>query len=283
MIYVSSSCVKADTIQKSILTLVHEGFRNIELSGGTKYYDNFVNDLLVLKGDFNLNYRVHNYFPPPEQDFVLNLASLDEKIYKKSLNHLETGLELTRLLKETQFSFHAGFYVDRPVSELGKIFKHSDLYDKDSAINQFCNSFNLLKYKFDDIKIYIENNCYSSSNFFNFGDNTPFMLLNLQDYQNLKAKIHFNLLLDIGHLLVSSKTLGLDFEKELKALFKESDYIHISDNDTLHDRNFGVFNESTLIKKLSNLDWTNKTITLEVYDGLNALRNTYNTIASFLN
>ena len=54
MIYVSSSCVKADTIQKSVLTLVHEGFRNIELSGGTKYYDNFANDLLVVKEKFDL-------------------------------------------------------------------------------------------------------------------------------------------------------------------------------------------------------------------------------------
>ncbi len=60
MIYVSSSCVKADTIQKAVLALVKEGFKNIELSGGTKYYDNFANDLLELKRRYNLNFLVHN-------------------------------------------------------------------------------------------------------------------------------------------------------------------------------------------------------------------------------
>jgi sugar phosphate isomerase/epimerase len=281
MIYVSSSCVKADIIQKAVLTLAREGYRNIELSGGTKYYDNFANDLLELKKKFDLNYRVHNYFPPPKEDFILNIASLDKGIYNKSLEHLKTGLELTRSLGVTQFSFHAGFYVDRPVSELGKAFNHSALYDKETAMNQFCTGFNSLQQKFDDVKIYIENNCYSSSNFFNYGDNIPFMLLSSYDYKDLKSKINFNLLLDIGHLLVSSKTLGFDFEKELQILFKESDYIHLSDNDALHDQNLGLFNNGTLVEKVKNLDWNNKTITLEVYEGLEVLKETFNVISSF--
>ena len=58
MIYISSSCVKADTIKESILTLVREGFRNIELSGGTKYYDSLIDDLLELKDKFGLYYKI---------------------------------------------------------------------------------------------------------------------------------------------------------------------------------------------------------------------------------
>ncbi len=248
MIYISSSCVKADTIKESVLTLVHEGFRNIELSGGTKYYNNLVDDLLELKEKYNLNYLVHNYFPPPKQDFVLNLASLDEKIYSKTLKHLEASLELTRLLGGTRFSFHAGFYVDPRVGELGKVFKHSELYNREQAINQFCKGFEFLRNKFDDVELYIENNCYSSSNYFVYNNFIPFMLLNLQDYQNLQSKIDFNLLLDIAHLLVSAKTLGCDFEKELGVFFEGTDYIHISGNDALHDQNFGLLEDCSLIK-----------------------------------
>ncbi len=281
MIYVSSSCVKADTIQSAVLFLVKEGFRNIELSGGTKYYDDFAEDLLGLKRKYDLNFLVHNYFPPPKQDFVLNLASLDKEIFNQSLKHLKKGLEFTRLLGGKRFGFHAGFYVDRPVCELGKVFSRSSLYDKDKAINKFCHGFDLLKHKFNDIKIYLENNCYSSSNFNNYGDDIPFMLLSLDDYQNFKSKIDFNLLLDIGHLQVSSKTLGLVFEKELQKLFKESDYIHISGNDALHDQHLGLIKGNGLGKKIRNLSWDNKIITLEVYQGIEALKETYSIISSF--
>jgi len=281
MIYISSSCINSDTIQNSVRTLALEGYRNIELSGGTKYYNDFIRDLSVLKEEFNLNYRVHNYFPPPERDFILNLASLDEKVFSSSFEHLKKSLNYTRKFGEKKFSFHAGFFVDRPVCELGKTFGQVDLYDKEMSINKFCNSFELLRQNFDDIKLYIENNCYSRSNFLNYGKNIPFMLLSFKDYQSLKKKINFNLLLDIGHLQVSAKTLGLDFERELNELFKESDYIHISNNDALHDQNLGVIKNSNLVKKIENLDWANKTVTLEVYEGLDALKETYNTISSF--
>jgi sugar phosphate isomerase/epimerase len=281
MIYISSSCVKADTIKESVLHLIREGFRNIELSGGTKYYDSLVDDLLELKKKFGLNYLVHNYFPPPKQDFVLNLASLDETIYSKTLKHLETSLELTRLLGGTRFSFHAGFYVDPPVGELGKVFKHSELYNREQAVNQFCKGFEFLRHKFDDVELYIENNCYSSSNCFVYNNSIPFMLLNLQDYQNLQSKIDFKLLLDIAHLLVSSKTLSCDFEEELNLLFKKTDYIHISNNDALHDQNLGLTKESNLVHKMKNLAWDTKIVTLEVYESIEVLKETYKIISSF--
>ena len=74
MIFVSSSCVEHTKIKDSILELASNGFGNIELSGGTEYYENYIEDLLVLKKTFNLRYLIHNYFPPPKEHFVLNLA-----------------------------------------------------------------------------------------------------------------------------------------------------------------------------------------------------------------
>ena len=55
MIYVSSSCVRASSIREAVIALVEQGIKNIELSGGTKPYDNFENDLLELKDKYNLN------------------------------------------------------------------------------------------------------------------------------------------------------------------------------------------------------------------------------------
>ena len=46
MIYVSSACIKKNRISDIIREYVECGIRNIELSGGTEYYDELVSDLI---------------------------------------------------------------------------------------------------------------------------------------------------------------------------------------------------------------------------------------------
>ena len=110
MIFVSSSCVKNKKIKDSVEELAKAGFKNIELSGGTVFYENFENDLLELKEKYSLNYRCHNYFPPPKKSFVLNLASLSDDTFQMSFDHLEKVVALSNRLKADKFAFHAGFF-----------------------------------------------------------------------------------------------------------------------------------------------------------------------------
>ena len=61
---------------------LRKGIKNIELSGGV-HTPTLVEDLLKIKKE--ANFQVHNYFPPPKNPFVLNLASADQKISNLSL------------------------------------------------------------------------------------------------------------------------------------------------------------------------------------------------------
>ena len=112
MIYVSSSCVRAKKIKDSVLTLVENGFKNIELSGGTHYYDGFDEDLLELKDKYDINYQCHNYFPPPKRHFVINLASPNDEIYEKSKEFIRDSLKLSSKLGSARYGFHGGFFID---------------------------------------------------------------------------------------------------------------------------------------------------------------------------
>ena len=111
-IYVSSSCVRSETIADSVRTLSDAGFCAIELSGGTKPYEDMERDLLELKQSRNLEYRPHNYFPPPQTPFVLNLASDDEAVSTQSMDLVRNALRLCKLLGSKKFGFHAGFFMD---------------------------------------------------------------------------------------------------------------------------------------------------------------------------
>jgi len=283
MIYISSSCVKHNKIKDSVQELVDNGFKNIELSGGTEYYDGFENDLRELKDKYNLNYICHNYFPPPKEHFVLNLASLNDDIYQRTFEHISKAIELSKKLGAKRFGFHAGFFIDIKVSEIGKKISKVNLFDKKESIKRFCEGFKTLNALSDNLELYIENNVFSSTNAKIYENENLFMLTNSTEYDELKKLIDFNQLLDVAHLKVSSKTLSLDFEEELNYMISKSDYVHISDNDALHDLNHKLQKDSSLFQLLREQDLSNKDFTLEIYDNIENIKKTYSILEDIIN
>lgn len=258
------------------MELYQNGIKNIELSGGTDYYEGFEEDLLRLKDKFDLNYICHNYFPPPKDPFVVNLASLDKEVHEKTFNHLEESLKLSEKLGCEVFGFHAGFYLNIPIREIGKEINKDALFDKKLAFEKFCNSYRELQSN-TNIKLYIENNVISHQNYNNFKENF-FMLTNKEEYIELNEKIDFELLLDVAHLKVSCNSLNLNFEEELDFLIERSNYIHISDNDSFADQNKPLFEHSVLHNMLSKHSFKDKLVTLEVYDSVENIKKTYDLI-----
>ena len=279
MIYVSSSCVKHAKIRDSVQELAENNFQNIELSGGTEYYENFENDLLELKDKYSLNYRCHNYFPPPKKPFVLNLASLNDETFQMSFDHLEKVIALSNRLGADKFAFHAGFFIDIRLSEIGKKLSRDNLFDKKEAVERFCNAYDVIKRKAKNVSLFIENNVFSKTNADTYDGENPFMMTNFDEYKSLKEKINFNLLLDIAHLKVSSKTLRLDWEEEFENMMSVSSYIHVSDNDGFHDLNNQLTKSSSLLTMLERSDTRNKDFTLEIYDGMDAIKKSYKVLS----
>ena len=82
-IYISTGGFRSDTAFEVVAKFIKNGIKNIELSG-TKYSSENIAEISKLKDKVKL--QIHNYFPPPKLPFVLNLASSDNKIYKKVLS-----------------------------------------------------------------------------------------------------------------------------------------------------------------------------------------------------
>ena len=284
MIFISSSCIEHEHIGNSVKQLAELGYTNIELSGGTTYYDGFEEDLHKLKEEYNLHYLLHNYFPPPQSPFVLNLASLDPAVFTSSMEHCHRAIALSKALGCDKYAVHAGFFIDLKLQEIGKDLSKDDLFDQDAATNQFNAAFvELQRAAGESLTLYLENNVISGPNYITYQPVIPLMLTHLEAYRSMKESLDFKLLLDVAHLMVSCNVLNKPFEQELVALSEETDYIHISNNNTIVDENKGLDQESTLTDALKLLDLKNKTITLEVYESLDALRTSYETINSLIN
>ena len=284
MIYVSTACVKNSYIVDSVIELIELGYRNIELTGGTKKYSKMEEDLLCLKKNYNINYLCHNYYPPPERPFVLNLASLDDDIFNMSIAHLKNSIQLSKKLGCKKFGVHAGFFLRVSIDDIGKPLTSNRLYDRDKALKRFCHGFLQIQElaKDSQVELYIENNVLSFSNYKKYKKRIN-MLEIYDDILELRSMIDFNLLLDMAHLKVTSNTLNLSLKNEASKMIQESDYIHISENDGLHDLNQAVGGNSELLSMLSKHDLSKKIFTVETYDGIDNIAMTYSNLQNVIN
>ena len=283
-IYISTSCIKSSSIKESVLKLVSAGFKNIELSGGTKFYPNYKDDLLKMKKEYGLNYLVHNYFPPPKIPFVINLASQNKEIFQKSIDQCKSAIKLSKELEGEKYGVHAGFLIDIKANEIGRKLSRSSLSKRNDAIKKFEEGWlYLIEEAGQDITLYLENNVFSMTNSETYSNNNPFLLTDYESYLELSDKLDFTILLDFAHLQVSCNSLGLEFDREVEKLFPLTNYIHLSDNDGSHDQNKGLRNDGQIMNFIRNNDLNEKTITIEIYSGMDQVIYDYNKISEILN
>ena len=264
----------------TIKNLFKKGIKNIELSGGR--YDK-KNIQEIFKANKYLNLRIHNYFPPPKFPFVLNTASSNDYILNKSMKHIMKSIDIASKINSKYYSFHAGFLLDPEVDRLGKKFDISKLQDRKKSLQNFKN--NVIKIsnyaKSKNILILIENNVVTKKNFKVFGKN-PFLLSNPREIANffLGAPKNVRLLMDVGHLQVSSITEGFSKIEALKRLNKYTKCYHLSENDSITDNNKPFSKKSWFLKYLKkDLDY----YTIEVYSrSPNTLKNQVKILRSAL-
>lgn len=278
-IYISTTCVKTKRIGEAVTFLAEKGIKQIELTGGTDPYDNMAEELSELKVKYDLGYMLHGYFPPPDEHFVVNLASQNDEIVDKSIEQIKRAIDLSKKFGADRLGFHAGFFNDLHVSEIGKTVRKVKLVDKEKAYKTFAASYDILQNYAQDLKLYVENNVFTQSNSLEFKLDRPFMLMNYEDYLELKSYINFNLLLDVGHLKVSCGSLNLDFEDEVKNLMPLSDYIHLSDNDEIEDQNKSIIRESEIYRTINKYINPSNFYTLELTDSIEQIMDCYSLLS----
>lgn len=241
MIYITSSASSKDKIKDAICELVQLGFRNIEIGGGTNFYKGITKDLLTLQKRFRINFLVHNYFPPPEKPFVMNIASGDRSVREKTFELINKAVGLTRKLGNDLYTLHAGYNKSLLYEKNGTFYEEIDSkknQDGDSLRGDFYKAIDfLLKHIIKkELRIAIENLFHISDNVYSFLVSQDDIIEFLSLY---KKEPNIGLLLDLGHLEISSTRLGFDkfdtieriFSKYLDKLFE----IHISENNGKKD------------------------------------------------
>ena len=89
---------------------------SVEIGSNHCYQENY-NYL----NDYNFDYLMHNYFPIPLESFVLNIASFDKNIRKRSIQHILSAIDFCKTYNSHLYTFHPGFLTDPIGSNDSKI------------------------------------------------------------------------------------------------------------------------------------------------------------------
>lgn len=263
MIFVSTGGIKETTAYNSAIKFIEHGIKGIELSGGAYEEIDLIKYQKLLK---SASLQVHNYFPPPEEPFVFNLASLDNLISEKSMDHAKNAIKLSAELDRPIYSFHAGFLIDPKVSELGKAIDAPKINDRKVCLDLFLDRIAILaEYAHGiNVQLLIENNVISHNNIKRFGEDPLLMTAPKEArfiMQNTPSNV--NMLLDVAHLKVSANSLGFDRKEMFSSCDEWIKAYHFSDNDGKSDSNQSIGIDSWFwpyVKKNENY------YTLEIYN-----------------
>jgi len=189
---------------------------------------------------------VHNYFPAPEEPFVLNLASPNPAIHARSMEHCRRAIELCSRLGAPFYSVHAGFALHLDPEDLGNPVAQRDLprerrCDRSVAYRCFLETVGLLAdfAAERDVRLLVENNVCAKENLDEQGESP--LLLSCPDeicrFFSELEKGNVGLLFDTGHAKVTAKSVDLQVERFLEQILPHVFAFHLSDNDGLRDTN----------------------------------------------
>lgn len=271
MIYLSTGGFKERSGYDTLKTFIKNKISFVELSAG-RYSKDQVKKIEKIK---NIKKLMHNYYPPPKEPFVINIASSNEKILDKSMKHVKKSIDISNSIGAKDYSFHPGFVTDISPKEIGIITKTTNFNDRNVCIQRVLkNLFTLSRYaKKKGVRLLVENNVMKKSSYDFLGKDTTIMS-RPEEINFIMERVPKNikLLMDVAHLKVSSNVLGFNKVAAFKSVKKWIRAYHLSDNDGMNDSN-DLFNEKSWFVNLlskKNIRYAS----VEVYNSdINKLKN----------
>jgi sugar phosphate isomerase/epimerase len=256
-VYVSTSCLADESNVFDVLEVYSRaGFRRVELGSRHKYLAPFSPADFR---SFNFDYLIHNYFPPPEKLIILNLASQNPAILRQSLLHMKRAIDFCHSLDIGLFTFHAGFCLD-PDEKL--CFPREQSFNYEASFNTFIESVDEINCYAQQkgVRIAIENNVLAEYNMVN-GHNQFLLLCRAEEFERLWNGVpsdNVGMLLDLGHLKVSSHWLQFDRYEFIDRIKDRVFALHLHENNGQVDQHAA----------LDGTSWCWQVISDDRFDGL---------------
>lgn len=234
------------------------GVKRIEVSAPHKYQSiEELKETLVRFRNVGCEITLHNYFPAPKDEFILNIASNDQIDIKKAKTLVTNALELSCLISSPLYGLHPGYLSQATKVEEGKFVFTNKITSYANALDNavmFISNF-ASQFKRRRVKLLVENLFPEPDNNHSlcctFGEICEFMN---------QAPQEVGLLLDLGHLNVSSKLRDFDRDlflyKYLEAFADRVFEVHLSENNGILDEHLAIKEKSWQLNAIKLIEQT---------------------------
>jgi len=249
-IYVSTACLSDN---KNVVQVVEQyllaGIINIEL-GSTHEYG--VDQISALR-EKKANFIVHNYFPPPKEEIVLNLASQDKEILQKSKRQVKRSIEFCVEMGIKFYSFHPGFLVDPVKGEQTKDKRDYDFNFSERVVADYDQAFFVFMESIKEIVAYAQERGINIAceNAGSIDKNKFLMMSKVEEFERMFDQIrskNFGILLDLGHLNLAANANNFNKFDFIDRLSSKVMAFHIHDNDGIKDEHRCLCEDSWALK-----------------------------------
>jgi len=257
--YLSSSLCRNKKLEDSIVICSELASKNVELSAPHPFRTmNELRNILRKFRDDGINFSLHNYFPAPKDSFVLNIASSEKDTQEKCNTLINQALELCSYSESKVYAVHAGYLSKAKANSDGMFEFDDEQYSYKDALNRAINFVNNISAKFEKNKVH-----FMLENLFPSQARNSSLFCNIDQIDELMNELpkEVGLLLDLGHLNISSNLMNFDrfkfLDRYLEKYGERVYEIHISENNGLKDEHRALEKDSWQLKALKNIRETN--------------------------
>lgn len=241
-IYLSTCVFPFEQIADVISYSLEHSFDRLELGSTIAHSPDLLGHIRKAHGQ--IQFLIHNYFPPPVCPFVLNLAATTPDVHSRSVDLCRKAIDMAAELGAPFYSVHAGFAFHLMPEMLGdteaqcRVDSINEISPED-AYRRFVDTVSKLGTyaKSNGVGLLIENNVIVRKLALTKGEDILLLTTDTEILRFMKDVNDSNvgLLLDTGHLNVSAHTLGFDRMSFIDKVAPYIKAIHVHDNDGATD------------------------------------------------
>ncbi len=261
--YLSTSLCRQASLESAILECGKLSDKYVELSAPHPYQTiEEISEVLKKFKNEGYKFTLHNYFPPPEKSFVLNIASDDEKTVELCKILVNGALKLSVDAGSPLYGLHAGYLSKAKAREDGMFEFDQDEVSYSKALKISSNFISNIVDNFSK-----QNVNFLVENLFPSIARNSSLNCNMEQIDDLMRNVpkEVGLLLDLGHMNISSRIMGFKREKFLDEYLSKYGHrlyeIHISENNGLKDEHRALEENSwqyNALKKINEIKIPNK-------------------------
>lgn len=244
--YLSTSCFRKAPLAEAIRSCAELGVRNVEVSAPhpCQTIDEFAAVFRAFRAE-GFRFTIHNYFPPPEESFVLNPGALDAGDREATRRLVDGVLALSEPSGTPVYGIHTG-YVGKAMALSDGMFAFDETAsDYAAAVDAAVAFINETAPRFQARGV-----VFALENLFPATKRRHSLFCSLEEIDEIMNQVpaSVGLLLDLGHLNISATLLGFDrmafLDRFLARYGDRLVEVHISENNGEKDEHLPLYADS---------------------------------------